>query len=67
MRRTVLKRCLTHAAIESSLHLQLAEHFNAEIVSKTIETKQDALDWLTWSYLYRRLPANPKCVSKPGV
>lgn len=38
-------------AIESHLNLELAEHFNAEIVSKTIENKQDALDWLTWTFL----------------
>jgi pre-mRNA-splicing helicase BRR2 len=32
-------------AIESHLHLALAEHFNAEITSSVIANKQDAVDW----------------------
>ncbi|TPX48749.1 hypothetical protein SeLEV6574_g01875 [Synchytrium endobioticum] len=45
--------------VESSLHLHLHDHFNAEIVSGTIKSKQDAVDFLTWTYFYRRLPMNP--------
>jgi activating signal cointegrator complex subunit 3 len=37
----------------------LSDHFNAEIVSGTISTKQDALDYLTWTYFFRRLLVNP--------
>jgi activating signal cointegrator complex subunit 3 len=45
--------------VESSLHKQLHAHINAEIVSGTISTRQDAVDYLTWTYLFRRLVKNP--------
>ncbi|EFC37605.1 dead box RNA helicase [Naegleria gruberi] len=45
--------------IESSLHTQLHDHINAEIVSGTIKTKQDCLDYLTWTFMFRRLVQNP--------
>eukprot|EP00882_Tetradesmus_deserticola_P026910 GHRQ01029731.1.p1 GENE.GHRQ01029731.1~~GHRQ01029731.1.p1 ORF type:complete len:372 (+),score=180.37 GHRQ01029731.1:361-1476(+) len=45
--------------VESSLQDQLADHLNAEVVAGTITTRQDALDYLTWTYFYRRLLQNP--------
>ncbi|KAK2663355.1 hypothetical protein Ddye_001929 [Dipteronia dyeriana] len=45
--------------VESSLRDQLHEHFNAEIVSGTICHKEDAVHYLTWTYLFRRLTVNP--------
>ncbi|XP_051152610.1 DExH-box ATP-dependent RNA helicase DExH14 isoform X2 [Andrographis paniculata] len=45
--------------VESSLREQLHDNFNAEIVSRTICHKQDAIHYLTWTYLFRRLVVNP--------
>lgn len=41
--------------VESHLNHFLAVHLNAEIVAKNILTTQDCIDWITWSYMYRRL------------
>ncbi|GLJ46147.1 hypothetical protein SUGI_0972180 [Cryptomeria japonica] len=45
--------------VESSLKDQLHNHINAEIVAGTISQKKDAVLYLTWTYLYRRLVMNP--------
>ncbi|KAI9218977.1 Sec63 Brl domain-containing protein [Blastocladiella britannica] len=45
--------------VESSLHNFLHDHLNAEISTGTITSKQDALDFLTWTYFFRRLTKNP--------
>ncbi|KAG0229103.1 activating signal cointegrator 1 complex subunit [Actinomortierella wolfii] len=45
--------------VESSLHKCLDDHLNAEIVGGTVKTKQDAMDYLTWTYFFRRLQMNP--------
>lgn len=48
-------------ALPIESHLQMFTHdaFVTEIATSTIENKQEAVDWLTWSYMYRRLVANP--------
>lgn len=45
--------------VESSLIERLHDHINAEIVSGTISHKEDAIHYLTWTYLFRRLVGNP--------
>ena len=45
--------------VESNLLSVLTDHFNAEIVAGTIKTKQEAMDYLTWTYFFRRLLRNP--------
>lgn len=45
--------------VESSLHTVLDNHLCAEISAETIVTKQDALDYLTWTFFFRRLHKNP--------
>ncbi|KAB8339317.1 hypothetical protein FH972_022250 [Carpinus fangiana] len=47
--------------VESSLHNVLDNHLGAEISASTIATKQDALDYLTWTFFFRRIHKNPSC------
>lgn len=45
--------------VESSLLHVLPDHVNAEVVAGTIRSTQDCLDYMTWTYFYRRLLQNP--------
>ncbi|KAG0487188.1 hypothetical protein HPP92_009283 [Vanilla planifolia] len=45
--------------VESNLREHMHDHINAEIVSGTICHKEDAVHYLTWTYLFRRLVMNP--------
>uniref|UniRef100_A0A8C5WDJ5 Activating signal cointegrator 1 complex subunit 3 n=1 Tax=Leptobrachium leishanense TaxID=445787 RepID=A0A8C5WDJ5_9ANUR len=45
--------------VESSLLEVLSDHLNAEIAAGTITSKQDAMDYITWTYFFRRLMMNP--------
>lgn len=45
--------------VESALHRQLHVHVNAEIVARTITSRQEAVNYLSWTYLFRRIARNP--------
>jgi len=49
--------------IESHLPAYLHDAFVTEISTKTIGSTQDAVDWSTYTYFYRRLLANPSYYS----
>ena len=53
--------------VESHLDLVLNDHLNAEVVCRTVENKQDAVDYLTWTFFYRRLPRNPNFYNLAGA
>ena len=60
VRREYYKKFLNEALpIESHLQVYLHDAFVTEISTKTIGSTQDALDWTTYTYFYRRLLANP--------
>lgn len=45
--------------VESSLAGQITDHLNAEIASGTLQKFQQCLEYLTWTYFFRRLTKNP--------
>uniref|UniRef100_A0A8C6SMC7 Activating signal cointegrator 1 complex subunit 3 n=1 Tax=Neogobius melanostomus TaxID=47308 RepID=A0A8C6SMC7_9GOBI len=53
--------------VESSLLSVLSDHLNAEIAAGTISSKQDAMDYITWTYFFRRLVMNPSYYSLEDI
>lgn len=53
--------------VESHLDHFLHDHLNSEIVTKTICNMQDAVDYITWTLLYRRLTKNPNYYNVQGT
>lgn len=53
--------------VESNIEDNLPNFLNNEIVMSTIENYQDAIDWLTWSFFYRRIKKNPNYYGLKGI
>ncbi|SCU87351.1 LAFA_0E06216g1_1 [Lachancea sp. 'fantastica'] len=58
--------------VESFMYYYLPDAISREISAGVIETKQDCIDWLTFTLLYRRIHGNPsfygvKDVSPVGI
>lgn len=59
-RKSELRRKLFEPIVlESVLAYNLIDYINVEIVSGTIENHQNCIDWITWTFFYRRIAANP--------
>ncbi|KAJ3274830.1 DEIH-box ATPase [Terramyces sp. JEL0728] len=68
IKKDFYKKFLNEALpVESYLNHFLHDHFNAEIVTKTIESKQEAVEYLTWTFFYRRMTLNPNFYDMQGV
>lgn len=50
---------LEPCVVESQLGFNFIDVLNIEIVSGAIQKKEECVDWLTWTYFYRRLSHNP--------
>jgi len=63
-KREYYKKFLNEALpVESHLHSFLHDAFVTEISTKMIESGEDAINWATFTYFYRRLLANPSYYS----
>jgi pre-mRNA-splicing helicase BRR2 len=64
VKREYYKKFLNEALpLESHLHNFLQDAFVTEISTKMIESGEDAINWATFTYFYRRLLANPSYYS----
>ena len=64
VKREYYKKFLNEALpVESHLHNYLHDAFVPEISTKMIESGDEAINWTTFTYFYRRLLANPSFYS----
>ncbi|KAF7458842.1 U5 small nuclear ribonucleoprotein 200 kDa helicase [Cryptosporidium felis] len=61
------KHVLKHSLpIESSIDSGIIDCLNTEIALRTVKTKQDTIDWVTWTLFYRRILKNPSYYGLTG-
>lgn len=53
--------------VESSLVSVFSGHLNAEVCAGTISTKSDCIQYLSWTFLFRRLLKNPSYYGLPDA
>ncbi len=53
--------------VESHLDQVLHDYFNAEVINKRIEVIPDGVDYLTWTFFYRRLRQNANYYNMSGT
>jgi pre-mRNA-splicing helicase BRR2 len=67
-RAEALRRLLLEPLpVESHLDHFLHDHLNAEVVTRTVENKQDAVDYMTWTLYWPRLAHNPNYYNLQGT
>ncbi|PON75801.1 Winged helix-turn-helix DNA-binding domain containing protein [Parasponia andersonii] len=67
-RKEYYKKFLYEAfPVESHLQQYLHDNLNAEVIAGIIMDKQDAVDYLTWTFMYRRLTQNTNYYNLQGV
>jgi len=52
--------------VESNLEEHLHDAINAEVAGGNLSSSQDVIDWITWSFMYRRLVQNPNYYNLNG-
>lgn len=53
--------------VESHFDQLCSDHINAEVFTKRVADVQEAVDYFTWTFYYRRLPKNPNYYNLTGV
>ncbi|KAJ1513380.1 hypothetical protein HMI54_003032 [Coelomomyces lativittatus] len=53
--------------VESSLHLACHDTINAEIANQAIQSISDAINYISWTFLYIRLKRNPDYYDSPSA
>ena len=67
-KREFVKRFLSSPfPVESQLQHALNNVYIHELISKRVEDVQEAIDYLTWTLLYRRLTLNPNYYNMTGT
>uniref|UniRef100_A0A1D2A263 Activating signal cointegrator 1 complex subunit 3 n=1 Tax=Auxenochlorella protothecoides TaxID=3075 RepID=A0A1D2A263_AUXPR len=67
-KKSYYKKCLYEPLpVESCLQQHLASYLLAEVASGAIQGCQDAIDWLSWTFLARRLLQNPSYYDLRGT